>query len=472
MKKWIAGTVSLVVGVNAPAMTLDEYLSAVQSKNKTFLSLEASQTAARTRYEQADLELSPFLNASASYLDDKSEAPNPSGLTTHQQVRNYSLGLAKKFSTGTQVSVTGSVQAVNSEGTSGGFPFTQERHTGTMTYQLSQSLWKDFFGAATRLRWERQKSQQAQEKTSYDLQAKQALIAAEADFWDLVYLQEEMQIRKDGLERARKIEGWVKSRVNNGIGDRADSLNAQALTSLRELQLLSAEDELLAARKRVADQIEAGSTAPVMQGNFEAVRPLSNFVVGQSGRVVRLDSYLQVLEARAKAVSAREAADTVRPDLVLAGQYKTNGYDSTDSKAISKMNDSDYPVTGVSLTLSVPLDWGVTGAVRDTAKQDALAASLKMERSLLEGETSWNELNRRHAELTKKIQAAAQVSLLQSQRASAERDKLSKGRSITSQVITAEQEAAEAALALTKMKAEQRKLESQGRLFVKVEDTL
>lgn len=460
----------LAISQSGAAMTLEEYLQSVQKKNRTFLSFEASTEAATSRYQQGDLELSPILSASGSYLDDKSLQSSGGSSLTHNQVRQYSLGLSKKFSTGTQAALTGSVTGVNAEGSFGGTSFVSENHVGTLGVALSQSLWKDFFGTSTRLRWERERSQELYEKNGYNLQSKQALIEAESVFWDLMYLQQELQLRKASLERARKIESWVKNRASNGIGDRADVLNAQGLVASRELQLVGTRDDLKAAEERFADQIEwpEGQPVPELQGNLEQVRPLKNFIGGEQGKIVRLDAYLSVLDAEVKKVGAREAEEKVTPDLVLSGGYKTNGYDTTDSKALGKMTDKDHPVSNVALTFSWALDWGSKGAVRTTAQKDALAAQLKKEKSLLDSETAWKEINRRHAEMSARIQAAMNLSQIQTAKAAAERDKLSKGRSITSNVITAEQDAADAELTLTKLKAEQRKLESQSRLFVKI----
>ncbi|PIS10141.1 MAG: TolC family protein [Bdellovibrio sp. CG10_big_fil_rev_8_21_14_0_10_47_8] len=460
---------------SANAMTLEQYLETVQNKNRTFSSLRASKEAGNLRYMQGDLELSPQLTAQGSYLDDKGISYTTSGTVDHNQVRQYSLGLGKKFSTGTQIQVQGSIQAANAEGTTASGTFANETHTGTVGVSLSQSLWKNFFGEATRLRWERESAQRGLEVGGYDLQLKQSLSEAEAAFWDLIYLQQELEIRRSGLERAHKIETWVKKRLNNGIGDRSDALNAQGLTASRELQLLATQDELVAAQKKVADQLELSTAEqlPPLEANLKIPRSDwgQNLKSGQ-GRVVRLDSYLAVLEARAKSVAAKESKDQLRPDLTLEGQYKTNGYDTDDSSAWRRATEKDHPVSAISLKLTWLLDWETKDGVRTAAQRDALAAKLKKERKLLEGESAWSELQRRHQELNKKILAAQKMSEVQNQRASVERELLSRGRSITSQVITAEQDADEAELSLTKLRAEQRKLESQSRLFVKLEDEI
>jgi outer membrane protein TolC len=464
---------SLVWAQVSSAMTLDEYLSQVQKKNRNLQSLESSQEAASLRYDANNLELSPILSAGANYIDDKALNFSTGGNVTHSQVRQYSLGLAKKFSTGTSASIVGSLQAMNLEGTTPTTgPLAAEFHTGTMAFSLTQSLWKDFYGRSTALRWEREASQRQSEKTGYNLQAKQTLISAESAFWDLLYMQNELEIRQASLERAQKIEGWVRRRASNGIGDRADVLNAQGLVAARQLQLISTQDELKAVQKNFALQLELAENEPLpkLDGNLEQVRPLNQFVTGEQGRIMRLDTYLAVLEAKVKKVSSAESAERVRPDVLLQGQYKTNGYDTTDPGAASRMTDKEHPTTSVGVTFSWALDWESKDALRNSARADAVAAELKRDRGLLESQTSWSEINRRHSELSAKITAASKLSEIQTSKAAAERDKLSKGRSITSNVITAEQDAAEAQLTLTKLKAEQRKLESQGRLFVKIQE--
>ncbi len=460
---------------SAGAMTLEEYLKLVQSQNRGLRSFGASKEAASQRYEQGNLELSPVLFGGVNYLDDKARTFSTAGTLTRNETNQYNLGISKKFSSGTQLSLQGVVQSSSLEATTPATgPLALDINTSALSVSLSQSLWKNFFGRSTRLRWERESSQKQMEMVSYDLQAQQTLIRAEAAFWDLMYLQQELQIRVDSLERARRIEGWVRRRASNGIGDRADVLNAQGLVAARELQLLTAQDDLKAAEKNFADQIEWGSDQPLpkLQGELESDRALDSFVSGGKGEVVRLDTYMAALEARARQTSSEEAVENLRPDVILQGQYKTNGYGDSASSALSEISDTSYPTASVGISFNWLLDGDNKQAVKGAARADALAAKLKAERQLLESRTAWNEINRRHRELSAKIKAAQSLSEVQTSKAAAERDKLSKGRSITSNVITAEQDAAEAQLTLTKLKAEQRKLESQGRIFVKVEELL
>src|SRR5262249_44801135 len=81
----------LAIAQAGSAMTLDEYLQAVQKKNHTLQSLDVSKEAATSRAQQGDLELSPILSAGGSYLDDKSLTSLGTAVLTHNQVRQYNL---------------------------------------------------------------------------------------------------------------------------------------------------------------------------------------------------------------------------------------------------------------------------------------------------------------------------------------------------------------------------------------------
>lgn len=469
-----------------PSMGLENFLQLVGQKNGNFKSIQSSLEAARARRQRGDLELSPVLTANAQAVDDKKPTILGPIVLSGTKQTEASLGIAKKFSTGTQAAVTASISEATTSITSlqpAGTSSTTNAF-GALGISLSQSLWKDFFGESTDLRREREVLIEQAESQGLDLQGRQVFVDAEAAFWDHLYLKEELRQREESLARAKRIESWVKNRASNGIGDRADVLNAQGLVAGRELQLLSSQDELKASEERIRDLLEMTQVEPMpnFEGHLEGVRSPGAMVDGKmvkagekdvgKSQVIRLDAYLSVLEAKTKAVVAREVAEGMKPDLVLSGAYKTNSIDTAMGGAANNITDTSTPTTVVGVKFTYLLDGAVKDASRNAAKMESLAAEQKRARKLLESQTSWDELQRRHGELSKKIEAAQRSSTIQMQKADAERDRLSKGRTITSNVILAEQDAAESQLTLARMRAEQRKLESQGRMFIQISEQL
>src|SRR5207253_9062471 len=124
--------------------------------------------------------------------------------------------------------------------------------------------------------------------------------------WNYLYQLDETKARQESLDRAKKIETWFKRRFQDGINDKADFLNAQALTASRELLLASERDQMAAAEQslRVMLEMDAKEKLPNLNSDFKKPRDIRSLVSSDScsgnGRVVRLDAYLASLEARTK----------------------------------------------------------------------------------------------------------------------------------------------------------------------------
>lgn len=458
----------------AQAMNLEDYLGQVVQKHQGLEGLRASQEAARKTREAGDMELTPRFSLQGSYLSDKKQ-PSMGGMTETRS-EAYNATLSKLFSSGTKVDVmakTGGVEYIGMSPATASFFGATAYGQGGLGIGLSQSLWKNAFGRSTSLRREREISVAEAEAGSYDLQGRQILASAESAFWDLLYLQEEVSIRQASLERGKKLEAWFRRRADDGISDRADTLNARALVASRELQLTASKDNLIAAEKKVRDYLEmdGNQAAPTLQGQIASSRDLQQ-LVGRDGRIVSLQVYLADLQAKAQAVGAREAEEATKADLVLSGSYFTNSYEA-GGKAFDGTKNwdrTDTPTAQVALSWTYLFESDAKVAVRDSARAKALAAKLQSERAAREGETAWTEMVRRHKELTLQIKSAEDLLKIQKDLAKALQDKYARGRSITSEVINSEENAANAELQLTKMRAEQRKLEAQTRLFIAVKE--
>ena len=96
----------------------------------------------------------------------------------------------------------------------------------------------------------------------------------------------------------------------------------------------------------------------------------------------------------------------------------------------------------------------------------ARAAKLKAEKKQLDGEKAWLEHVRKYELLKKSVTVLESVAQFQRERALAEQNKLSRGRTVTAQVVTAEADAAEAEINLLKTKTQLRKLEVASLLFI------
>lgn len=452
------------------AMTLDEFLLEVQKRHKDFQAFQSQQQAAEDRRVARDLGLSPVLTLGASYLSDEAE---PQTVGTKVEARQYNLGVAKEFTTGTKTSVTAKLQQTQIRDVPAAMSSLADYSTSGLGVALSQSLWKNFFGEGTRLSQARQAAASKLEQESFSVQQRQVLIEAETAYWDYLYQRNELMAREESLSRARKIERWLKRRYQDGINDKADYLNGQALTVSRELLLASARDQVLAAERKVRLflEMDGQEKLPALASDFKAPRDPQRLVGGGGGRVMRVDAQLAALEAKVRDLGAREAADQLKPDLVLQASYGTNsGLESETGTALNRITNTDLPTTKVGLSFTYIFDTDAKLSQEAVFRKEALAAQLKSERKALESETAWSELLRRYGELLKQIETAGRISEIQSARAREQSLKLSRGRAVTSDVVNSEEDASNSVLTLNRLHAEARKIEAQSRLFVRVSE--
>lgn len=451
-----------LIASSSHAITYEEYMRRVKSENKVFKSLNYSVESSNERLLTGDLILAPVFSAAASKTVDKSL---PSSLGPSREITEYSLGLTKKFTTGTNLTLG----AKTDQFTNDTLAPADQYSTGSLGITLQQSLLKDFYGQSTEYRRARELIINQTENTSIDLRLRSALYDAEATFWDFAFAAEDLKLKKSNFERARRLEQWTSSRVSNGISDRADLMNVKALAAVREVQLTAAEDEIKTQETKFREYLNLAPTEPTppLQTDLNVARNTFADLMQQKN-VVKIDSYLSTLDARVKKVIADEVRESLRPDLSLIGSYNTSSYDRDYNQVTKNISSTDRPKTFVGVNFSWIFDTEAKRAQLSSANKDALAAQYLAERNLTLGQNAWSDMIRKY-DITKRSAATLEkVAQYQRERAKAEQDRLSKGRTITANVVTAETDAAEAEVTYLKSLSGLRKLEASSILFISV----
>lgn len=451
----------LVLAQPVYGLTIDEYILRAQQVNPLLKSYQLSAQSAESKKMASELDLSPVLTAGYVSSSDKSR---PNLLGTLREFNMTSLGLAKKFSTGTSVKLE--AQSGHFENVGVTIPGFDLYNTGSVGLSLQQSLWKDFFGSATRLKISRQSKGAELEKLSQDLQYRASLFDVETTFLDYALALEDFKLKKENLVRAEKIEKWTANRVTNGISDRSDLMNAKALTALRSVQLLNAQEELTAQEKKLRDQIKLSEAEPTpeIKAQLNEARPYIKNLLNAK-KVQKIEAVLAQQEASLKNDVALETLDSLRPDLTVFGTYTTTSYERDYQDSLAQATSSKYPKSTVGVNFTWVFETDAKSSLREASLKEAQASQLKAEKKLIDSNTAWLELTRKYSVLQKSVSTLEQVAQFQRERAKAEQDKLSKGRTVTSLVVTAETDAAEAEINLLKTKSQLRKLEASSLFF-------
>ena len=469
---WLGGAVASAFWLTLPSRaqtprsaqtgwTLEAFLEKVGESNALVKAARLEKEAAALKRRSGDLmELAPFLQGELSYVDDRRETVLPAQQGNRTQVGLYSVGFAKKFVTGTQVSAKWGQTRSALEGLAFPMPSSWE---SSFLASVSQPLWKDGFGRGVRLRHSREDAQEKVARLSAEMAERRALIAAEEVFWDFAVHSLDRQEKQDSLARAQRIRDWTSRRIGNGIGDRADLLQIESLVASRRLAQIGTEDNLEASRRAFLDALGLPSDETVSISAATLAEPRA---LPADKEARRLDIWLQQYASEINKNVALETEDRLRPDLSLVGAVGLNGRDAAIGASTSETLGANHPMFQVGLKLSMNLDFSLSENARAAARAEAEAARLRMEKGNRDAASSWSELARRHAELTARVRAMEALVKTQESRLAREQERLSLGRTVTAQVVTFEQEVADTRFGLLQLRAQQRKLEAATRLYM------
>ena len=248
-----------------------------------------------------------------------------------------------------------------------------------------------------------------------------------------------------------------------------DLLQIQALLSLRELELATAQDDLEAQAIRVRQNLGLSQDESIPEFTTQLLesRPYIDSLKKQ-GKVVRIENYLNTLDARLKKTVSEEVVDGQRPDLSVVGKYSTSSFDPDYDKMTSNLTRTDYPVTYVGVNFSWYFGSDALSAQASATRKDAVASQYRAQQSEIESENAWKDFLRKYELNKQNVARLEKISQLQSERTKQEQSMFSRGRSVTLNVVNAETDAAEAQVNYLKAKSGLRKLEVSALLFTTV----
>lgn len=415
-------------------------------------------------YDSRDLVLEPYLSLSGVRANEERQILSTSSVRK-TRVDTFGLGLTKPFSTGTTLSIGPTYENALIPSLVGG-----ERSTFDWSLSLTQSLWQDFFGHSTSLRRTRESYQRKQELAGALLQQGQLLYAFETLYWDWALSLKQAELQAKNVKRSQEILKWVKDRFSRAAAESTDLLQARALLTQRELQVAAAQFSLTQVGTQAERFVPNRQWQPdpkdlSLRRDPQAL--LVNWKVEPLDQVQMLEYLQQHNEALAAEEKAKEARESIRPQLELQLKYGKNAIDSEGSKTLSRSFDEDHEYSSVGLVFRSGLDMGLEWKKVESARAARDAAKQRNESMEAENRVAWDQLKRELTDLQSRVERAQELVELQIQKANAERNRYRMGRSTAFQAITFEQEAAEAEISLWTLYALMRKTEAKARLFAR-----
>ncbi len=440
-------------------VSLDTLIQDISTNSELLIAVDKNIESLEAEIRARDLMLTSQLTIEAANLNDNRDA-----VTFARRTKSRFLDVIydQAFSTGTLMSAT----IGHDRGTFDNFG---NRNTGDWEVRLTQSLWRDAFGHFTHLRHRSERAELTNRKMALIYERQLVLVDLEALYWDLSAATKEEQIRIKNIEASKTLKKWTEDRLKRTAAERSDVLQAQALLSSRELDLVTTRNQIEFLRNRLRqvfiDQDKANIVPDLT--SLEAERPVQTLisVPGTAELPQRLDAIVSNSLAEQAELEARQIREQLKPQFDAYVSYGRNGIATTFDDAWTRASSGDHAATRVGVLLKIPLNRGRVNDRERAATLAAEAGKLRAQYALRNSKVGWEEVVRRVNTLRQQVQEASRLAEFQLSKVAEERRRFRLGRSTVFQLTTFEADAADAEVRKYRFLGDLRKAESQARLF-------
>lgn len=437
-------------------LNLEAYLNQVQKKNDNYKAYDKNIEAYQLLSHESDLLTDPIFFSSLQYISDYK--PNPIFKYEKYLSSQLQFGVQQQTSYGTQAKISytyNSLQYVPLSSTLA--------QTGTLL-EISQSLWRNSFGAETKAQQEAASSATEAQKFAESYKQKATLAEAEANYWRLALARQARQVSQDAFDRAKKIFDYSENKSKLGLADQSDFLQATAALEARRLDLKMSQEEQDSASRafnasRGIDDLVVPESLPSL--NEKLVEKIQR----QTALQTRDDVKAAQSSLKATQASARASSHKSKPTLELYGQLGLNGQDADPSTSMNQSWSTGKPTQVIGIKFSMPLDTGLLSNNISGYRQQEQAAQYSFERKLFEQDRDWHELNHRYDEAKSRLDLITKLESAQKAKLDNEKIRHTKGRTTLVNVLNFEVDYLVAQLSKIKTLTELLQLHAQLKLF-------
>lgn len=454
----------LIMTFNASGaeLTLENFLNQVNEKNQMLNASKISSASAEKRKDEKKLLFTPSIFAQAQSVVDKKATTVVSMMGDKTDANMFTTGVMQQFDFGLKGKLSYTLAHTKLRNATLLNP--NDFNETSLGLELSQSLWRDFWGSESKAQSDLIEGQSKIQKFSEDFKIKNILSKAEALYWGLSQMRKIIALQKDNLDRALKIKSWAQGRLKTGLGEKSDYLQADASVKFREYELKSGiQDE------------------KTLQRTFNSLRGLESEIVPESLTALdnlqlksliiphkddlRDDTKVAREVQKISIANANLSIERNKPTLELYGTYILNGRDALRSNAIDKAFTKDFTTQAIGVKFSAPIDYFNLKNNIDSYKQDQIAAELNFKQKLFDENQEWTDLTTKFEDAQAKLVLAQIIEEAQRIKVVNERERLTKGRTVTFQVLNFEQDFAQSELLKIKSETDVLNIYSQLKIF-------
>ena len=457
------------VSEKSTPLDLNQYLNQVRGKNLSFKGSQAGSEGSEMRSEESVLLFAPTVYSNFQFTSDQKLPLIPVFTYDEQNTTNFTLGVSQQTTFGLLAKISYNVfynNYINLQipGAGGSPPGASSYYITTPMLELSQSLWSNSFGSGNRANRDLLEAQALASSYSSRYVAKATLVQAESAYWRLAADRQTITAEKQALDRAQKLYDLSLRRAKLQLADQADALQAEAALDLRKLDMQSALDEERSASR--AFNMVRNLDSDVVEENVMELSPEQMDHLSLPEKAELRDDVKAAREsARAAVANSLVADQRDRPQLDIFGSFALNGHTGDFSSSLGDPFSAHRPTESVGLRFQAPLDIGALGRARAGWKLEQTSAELSFQQKVLDQDQNWKDLTQKLDESKRRLTLVRKLETAQDSKLKHERDRLSKGRTTTYQVLLFEEDFASSQIARIRAQLEVLNVYTQMKLF-------
>lgn len=429
----------------AQAITLQDYLIEVKTKNGGIRGTEMSAEAKTIRMDEGTLFFKPSFFLTGEYYDDQRPTNAPTFQGTQTLRHTVRTGLTQNFRTGTKATISYNYYKTHINGANPAFITNRKFFDVAPMLEISQSLWRNFLGSEFEASEAIQNSQTEAQKWSDEFSHKQLLMQAENSYWRLYFAQRSLKVQKESLERAQKLKDWNAGRVRNNLVDESELLQAEANLQNREMEYQDTLSEVETALGEF-NSIRESEAIPELDLSQNTVTSEILTEKLPKKMPIREDVLATMASQKVAVAQAELGSQRNRPNLELYGTYSMNGRDAQYSDAVDQSMTATRPFSVIGVRFSTPMDLWAVADYKKSYRQEVTAAEMNSKRKAYEVDKDWEILSERFTNFQTRLKLSEKLEKAQEKKLLSEKRRYNQGRTTTFQVLQFEQDFANAQL--------------------------
>ena len=427
-------------------LKLNDYISQVERNNQSMTASKLISQGAEERSKEGKLIFKPAVFAQWQTAIDKKPTANINTQGDRTDQNFIVAGLTQQFDFGLKGKLSYNFAHTKVYDASPLYVPVSDFYDGIATLELTQSLWRNFWGVENRSQEEIIDSQALATKYTENFKMKATIAQAESLYWTLSQIRKVVKVQRESLERAQKIRVWNQNRLQSGLAENSDFLQSDANYKAREFELKSSNQDLKTTQRSFNSL--RGIDSDLLDEDLESVdsNKIKRLALPEK-EALREDTKAALELKNISKANSILSVERNKPVFEVYGSYARNGRDIDSTQAASNTFKTDHDTKAIGLRFVTPIDFiNLTDNINGYRKEE-IAAEQNYSRKLFEQEQQWNDLSTRFEDAKIRLSLVEKIEEAQKIKASNERERLSKGRTVTFQVLNFEQDYAQSELA-------------------------